>query len=421
MSPGFLDRVKDVLSSEEEEIELEPESAPEVFRERRSGELEKARSRAGELVEKTDNLLERLEEDLEEVKGYEDAADLDVVEDVAENFYNTRKRLIENLDFSEDIEEHHEDLEDFLDEFNDVSRKEGAVMKRVQKGSGDLSGTLQELMDHREEVEDFLRNGFRPMKRLEHLEELGEEVEEIREEAERLEKELEEHDTEDIEQELEEIDQEISEIKESDEWREKENMEEQLHLLEDKRSEKEKEVRRKVSKLERGLKKLIYRIENKNQEFDGDFVKLKALFNGNFRKLDSPFPELREAAEILDSEELLEERQQEKFEKAVEELESFESDLEEIREFEEDIEKVEDKLEDLDLEEKRRELEKERRSVENRLEDKENEMEDLEDSVEDKERELEDKKQEIERKLDSYLKADVNVEGNVSGSEEDVE
>jgi DNA repair exonuclease SbcCD ATPase subunit len=416
---GFLGKLKDALSTKEEEIEVDWRNSPERFRKRKEKKLGESRERAEELVEKTERLLERLDDDLEEVKGYEDAADLNVVEDVAENFYRSRKRLVENVELSNDIEQHYDDLKDFLDEFNDVSRKEGAVMKRVQKSSGDLSGTLQELIDHREEVEEFLRNGYRPMKRVDHLEDLKEETEELEEEIERLEEQLDRLDTEDIEERIEDVERRISEFEESEEWEEKENLEEQLELLEDKKSKREKEVKRTVSKLDRGLKKLIYRIENQGQEFEGDFVTLKSLFNGNFRKIDSPFPELDEATSILESKDILDDRQQEKFEKAVEQLETFESDLEEIEGFEEDIRKVEEKLEDIDLEEKRRELEKEKSSIQSELEEKEEQIDNLRDTLEQKKTEFEDKKREIEEKLDTYLQADVSLEKKVETSEKE--
>jgi chromosome segregation ATPase len=414
---GIIEKAKSFFSSDDRELKVRLEEAAEKFREERISEIDSDREEAEELMEQTEEILERVKDDLEEIKDYEDNDDIEAVEDVAENFYQSRKRLIEGFELPKDIREHWEEFEDFLEDFNDVSRKEGAVMKRVQKGSGRLSDSIVELMDHKERLEEFVEEDYRSVRQLETIEEMQQNIQELEEELEELREEFESVDADEMDDRIEELEENIEEFQQSEEWQKKENLEEELELLEEKRDEREAELRRKISKLERGLKKLIYSIENDGQEFEGDFVTLKAFFNDNYRKVDSPFPELEEASEILEEEDMLDERQLEKFQEAVQDLKNFQSDVEEIEEFEEDIEKVEEKLDEIDLEDKRKRLEKERKSVQEKLENKQQRMEDLRDRIEEKEWEIENSRKELEKMMNQYLEPEIKLEDDGDSKE----
>ena len=49
-------------------------------------------------MNETQSHVEKLDSDLEELKDYSDAEDLNIVEDVAKNFYRTRKNLVQQFD-----------------------------------------------------------------------------------------------------------------------------------------------------------------------------------------------------------------------------------------------------------------------------------------------------------------------------------
>ena len=330
MATGILERLREFFSGSEKHVELEWRNASEEFRDRKSRELEKTREKSSELIEKTETLVEKLESDLEEIKDYSDDDDLNVVEDVAENFYRTRKNLTEKFDPSENIEQHYRDLDDFLEEFNDVSRKEGAVMKRVEKGSGNLPSRLEEIMNHRESIGEFLEDGYTVVKKMHEIQGFEDEIREKKQEIKEVSKRIENLQESDLEEKLEKIDSQVQELHESEDWQEKESLEQELELLEDKRSQEEKKISRKVSKLERGLKKLVYSVENEGESFEGSLEKLKQLMDGNYRQIDDPKPDLENAAGLLDELGELEDRQMEKFRETVAELDDFDSVMDEV-------------------------------------------------------------------------------------------
>lgn len=405
----FFSKIKEKFSSEPEEKNIKWSEAVDSYRTQKSEEINSAEESAEELVERTHDLMERLESDLEEISGYSDDEDLNVVEDVAENFYRSRKNLVKNFEASEDIENHYRDLNNFLEEFNDVSMKEGAVMKRVEKSAGQLSGTLQELMEHRDRIGEFLSEDYDEVKKLEEIKEIISEIEEIQGKIQKLDQKLEETGTEDLEDQIREIEQEIEDFHESEEWQNRESLENELELLEEKKSQRKKNLSRKVSSIERGLKKLVYQVENQGKDFEGDLETLEQLLDENFRELENPMPELREASRILEEEEILDGRQLEKFRNGVEDIENINSDLEEIEEFSENIGKVKNKLKNIDLEDKENQLEKRRRSLRERINEKKSNIGDIESRKEDREWELEEKKKNLEKKMDEYLKPDISI------------
>jgi len=406
----FFSKIKEKFSSEPEEKKIEWSEAVDIYRERKSEEITSTEEEAEELVEKTGELMDRLDSDLEEISGYTDEEDLNVVEDVAENFYTSRKNLVKNFEPSEGIENHYGDLNEFVEEFNDVSMKEGAVMKRVEKSSGQLSGTLQELMEHRDRIGEFLSEDYDEVKKLGEIQEIAGEIKDIQEKIQELSQKLEETGTEDLEDQIRGIEQEIEDFHESEEWQNKKSLENELELLEEKKSQRKKNLSRKVSSIERGLKKLVYQVENQGKSFEGDLETLKQLLDENFHELEDPMPELRESSKVLEEEEILDERQLEKFRNGVKEFENISSDLEEIEEFSENIEKVENKLKEINLEDKENQLEKRRRSLKERIKEKKSQIADIESRKEDREWELEEKKKNLEKKMDEYLKPDISID-----------
>lgn len=410
MATGILERLREFFSGSEKHVELEWRNASEEFRDRKSRELEKTREKSSELIEKTETLVEKLESDLEEIKDYSDDDDLNVVEDVAENFYRTRKNLTEKFDPSENIEQHYRDLDDFLEEFNDVSRKEGAVMKRVEKGSGNLPSRLEEIMNHRESIGEFLEDGYTVVKKMHEIQGFEDEIREKKQEIKEVSKRIENLQESDLEEKLEKIDSQVQELHESEDWQEKESLEQELELLEDKRSQEEKKISRKVSKLERGLKKLVYSVENEGESFEGSLEKLKQLMDGNYRQIDDPKPDLENAAGLLDELGELEDRQMEKFRETVAELDDFDSVMDEVNDYRENISKIESKLDDeIELENRENRLEKKRNQVREKLEEQRQKISSLREKQEELEWEVDEEKKNLERKLEEYLKPEISV------------
>lgn len=403
---GLKDRITGLFSSEKEQLEFSYREAPEKFRERKTSELEKAENRKNELVDRSRELSKEIEESLDEIKGYRDSEDLDVVEDVAENFYQSRKRLLEDLNLSDDIEKHLEDLQDFLEDFNDVTRKEGAVMKRVEKNSENLSRALQKTVEHRDKVENFLEKDYKHVKKLDEVKQEVNEIEEKESSIKELEKELEETDTVEIEERVEDLEKKIEDLKNSEEWKEKNSLKSKKQKLQEEKDEKISRINTDISKLERGLKKTIYAVENSEPGFEGDLSKLKGLKDHSFRENTSVTEELREAEKIVEKEDLLGERQLEKFSSTVKEFSDLDSRVQKISVLEEEISEVEEKLSEFELDSRLEKLEKKLTSARKDLERKKDEINSTREDIEN----MKDVKQESLENLEKALSHELNAE-----------
>ena len=109
-------KILDKITPEKEELSISWEQADKVYRDRKASELENIDKREDKLSKKTEELIETLGDSLEAFDNYDDSKDLQIVEDVAQNLYRTRKRMVQNFKTSKDIEQQAQDLEDFLEE-----------------------------------------------------------------------------------------------------------------------------------------------------------------------------------------------------------------------------------------------------------------------------------------------------------------
>lgn len=390
---SILDSIRKKFSAEE--VELEPGQAAEFFQDQKQKELEKAESRAEDHVEKTRELIEELEDDLERLQDFEDRQGLDVVEDVAENFYRSRMNLVQKFTPSDDPGKHAEDLEGFIEEFNDVSRKEAEVMKRIRKSSNDLLNPLEKLDSHLEEFQNFLENEYSVVKTREEIDGLLEKKRSIEKEVENLRERR--KNIELPKEKIEDTREKIEELEESEEWKRKKELETRLEKLENERKNARRQLSRDISGLERGLKKLVYEIENSDVEFVHDTDKLEQLIDSGFP--ENPVPELEEALEILEDEDIIGGRQLDKFRSSVESLRDYPGRMETLEELDDKISSVEEQLEQLEVEDKKQSLEKREQSLQRQLEERKNEIKNIESEIE---RKKEDRARVIE-KLEATL------------------
>lgn len=404
-----LDKIREKFSPKEEELEIYWNEAEEVFRERKEGQIETAKDGAEELMERTEKLVQQLEDDMEEIKDYKDRDDLDVVEDVAESFYQSRKNLVDEFSSSENIKEHHEDLKDFLNKFNDVSRKQGAVLQRIEKDSGRLSSTLDRILDHQEEIERFLDNKHSSVKNLERVSQISGRIQDLNQEIGELKKDLSSNEIEPLKSDISNLDDELEQLRQSSEWRKKEDLEGELEDLKQEKKELENGISNEVSQLERGLKKLIYNVENEGTEFENDLGKLKNLRDEDFEEVENPSSELSEAVEVLKGEELLSDRQFEKFQKSAEALSDFDKRMLEIEDYAENIEDVQKELSDLQIGDEIDSLEQRKERLNSDLEEKKNKREDKKNQLEKLHRRADRTYEELEKALNEYLNADIDI------------
>ena len=389
-------------------LDLEPGEAPEIYRERNLKEINTARDRAEDLRERTSSYMQKLKSDLDEMEDYSDDEDLKVVDDVAEDFAHSQKLTVKKAEFSEKVDRHLEDLREFLDDFNDVSEKQGQVMKRINSRTKLLS-VLEDINDHVEEIQEFLSTKYSSLKQYRRVKELSDRVEEI--DTEIKEKEMKKNgiDTSELEEEKEELQEEIEGLKDSDEWQKLQEKREKLEDLQQEKEDLEARISKNISKMRRGLKKLVYQVQNDEIDFEAEIDRLDLITEHEHEEAGSIQEELAEARKKIKEEELLEPRQIQNFVDASRELEDFREMVERKKSLEEKVADLETEVESMDVKEKLEGMEKDYRNIEDRIERKEKRKKDLEGDIQDLKQEKDEKIETLEEEMNEGLKAEVSV------------
>jgi len=406
----FKRKVEKLVSSEEEDIEIKHNQAQQLFDDKKSYEIEKAKSKREELIETSEKLISRLDKELEQVKSYEDNKDLNVIDDVKENIYKSRKKIIKEYESSNNIIQHNNELKTFLTDFNEASAKEKAVMKRIQKKS-ETRLSLEKLNKHSQDIQEFINNDYETVEKSRKISKLSENIDELLEKAEEEKKHIKNKKNEinEIEENLNSIKNEISQIKESQEWESKEKLENESNKLENDKANLEKSLSKKASKLDRGLKKLIYNIENQGLKFEGDLRNLKSLRKENFSQINDIGSDLRKAEEKLENEEILTERQLEKFEQTSKNLYDLDKKTAEIERLRKQIDQNQEELENMDIVKNIGDVRKKKKEVKTDLEDQRKLLRKKKEKLNDTENKISEKFRSLEEILNSSLNMNISI------------
>jgi predicted nucleic acid-binding Zn-ribbon protein len=404
---GILDRFRDYFSEREEAVKLE--DAIEFYREENSDEIRRAERKAEELMQQTRELTEEFDESLEELKGYEHEKGIQAVEDVADNFYSSRKKMLERFENPEEIREHVKQFSEFVENVNDVSRKEGEVLKFIEKQSGDLPSAIQKLVDHGEKLEDFLEEDYSAVEAEEELEELLNDIKERKEETSRLKDEIDNFEIKELVEKKDELEQKIDEVEKSEEWTEKTEKEKRIEKLEEEKEEIMNQLSRQVSAVERPVKKLLYSVDNEDLEFKSDEEKLRKMLDRKFHEIEGLEKVLEEAVRKMEENDIADSDKRKKFLEAKTELSNLEEKKYNVDQKEEEIEHIREELEQLDVVERREDLEEEAGELRKKIEEKESEIEDKEREVDRIGGEVEDLENQVEEILNDNLGFEVNL------------
>lgn len=407
---GLIDSVKNMLKEEREPFEASLDSVKEEYRTRREDKIQKASRKEERLINESEEILDNLDQALEELKGFSDKDSIKAVEDVAENFYRDRKRLVSDFESGENIEDHLDALNDFIEDFNDVSRKEGAVMKRVEDSSGSLSERIQEVLDHRDEVSDFVETDYSPIYELNEIEDAVNKIKDVEDSIEEKRKELEDLSVEKKHEKISEKEKELEELKSSDKWEESKGLKNSIDDLKQEKNNLKSSISSDVAELERGLKKLLYSIDNSDIEFEGDRKVLEKLKQGDI-SVDSN-GELEEASELVKENSVLEGRQLSKFMDATEKLDDLEDRKDKIKALEEKIEQKNEKLDGFDVDEEINNISVEIERLENELEKEQNRKEEVNTKINSLK---EERKNRVER-LEAFISEVLDVEATIRAS-----
>lgn len=407
-----LSEVFDFLN-QKSDVEIEIEEASDFFREEMQTEIKRAQNKFEEIQSEAQNSLEELDGVLEEMEDHSDYNDRKVVEDVMSNLAFRRRKMIERLELADEPRELQEQLEDFVDDFQDMSQKQDVVIEEAVLPDS-FQSSLKSLENCRSRLENFLENDYKAVESQERLENLVSDYERATEEIDNLEEKKENFEIGNIAEQIEEAESELEELKNSKSWNEYQELIQEIEELKSNKQELDQELGKAVQKMERGLKKLVYEIKNGDVNLETGLEILEDIRDGKkdaIMKRESERVEyaVKEAVETM-PEDLLSDTQQNKFEKAA-------STLENISEYKEDIESIEKEIEELRQEkqnhealEQEKELEKRIDGLERKKDRQESEKEDTEDQIDRKHSNIQEIEKEIQEILESSFNREVKLQ-----------
>jgi len=375
------------IFSSQEPLKIELKNADQAFNEHKKEEIKKADAKASEIRDKASQKVEGLKEVLEEISDFQDEKGRKAVNDIAENLVRDRKKVIENFSLTEDPEENLKRLKNFMLDFQDVKRKEAAVLEITSKEK-EIGRYMKETQDLIEEFENFIENGYAPVKRNSEINRKITEIDRISEKIEDLEGEKEKIQLKPLKNEISDKRDELQIYRRSEEFSEYEGLKEQL---EEKHKEKEKilnEIELAISKMQRGLKKLVYQSENSDLVLENSQI-IKDLRDGRTEallehpsKVKKSLPQLEQKGEISDV-------QRKKLETGVKKLNDLSEKKIRIEEIEDEIDSLESRIENHPGPQKLEKLREDLEELEEDLEEEESKREDLNSEIDDLEEQVE--------------------------------
>ncbi|MFT4869109.1 MAG: chromosome segregation ATPase [Colwellia polaris] len=413
---NILQKLQQIFSSNEteepgEELVLKPKEAVEMVEKTSEEKLQKIEDREQHLISETDRLLDGLRDNLGKVDEYEDIDGIKAAEDIAESFYNSRKIMIENFNPEENSESYQEELQKFLEEFNDVDRKEKALMDRMKSDVAGIAQNVQNLDEALADLDEFNNNALNYRKDVEKLRNQYSQLEELQNKKEDAEEKLEktEDELEQLADEVNEVEETIQDLEQGEEWKKREELEKEIEQLNSDRKQIEKRLSSAVSNLDRGLKKLIYQIENRGLEFDGSKANLVNLRDENFTELERMNDDLKLAEKKIEKDEILTGRQLDDFKDQVSEEISFVSEAKDMTELNQEIQGLREEIDNFEVVEKKSGLEERIEKLENKRDKLKDQLEAYRRSKEDSYEKIEGKKEEIGRQAQKLLQKKVKI------------
>lgn len=397
--------LKKIFSSKEP-IEVKVENADEVFKEHRSKDIKEARQKAAGFQEEVRKKVQGLEAVLNDISGFSDEKGRKAVDDIAENLVEDRKETIQNFSPKKDPEENLRGIREFMRDFQDLKRKEAAVLEITSKEK-EIGRYMKQLQDLSEEIEQFLDEEYYVIKDHKRIKENLKQLGKIEDEIEDLEEQSEELDIEELEISLRKKRDEIEKFEEGEEITAYRNLETRLENREAEKEDLIEGIETSTSKMKRGLKKLIYQMENSDLELNYAPV-LKSIRNQDTEEiLDLPerveeaLPQLKEKGDISDT-------QRKKLLQGSSDLKNLSETKEELRALKDEIQDIRSEIEKHSAPEKLEELEKEAKKLEKELENEKNKRKSLKSDMEGLENRKDDLRREIKDVFESNFDREVN-------------
>lgn len=392
---NLLGKLQNIFDTEKTVQVDDFQELSDEFSERKEDRLEKIDKKSSEYREKCLEVLEELEEDLNNLEDFEDRKGRAVIEDNIANFVSARKNLIDKFSTPDDIEDFHEELEQFLTGFNEMSQKDGAVLEEA--GIEDsFSESLKELTELEEEIRSFLKTEYRTKERFDEIKDKIQDLREVRDNIDSVMEDIEELEISEVESNLEDRKEELEDLENSEMKEDYDRIQERIDEEEDKIDEVYGKFSRAIGRSERGLKKLLYEGEiGKVSEQGSDILRdirdgeKTELINRHSEEVEDAVKAAEKAAKESSE---INDKTQKKLLNGLGTLENFSELKEDLQGSKQEKGELEEQLENHDFSDGKEKLEKEKKSLERKvsqLQGKKDELFEEKNSLEDKENKLE--------------------------------
>lgn len=409
-----------------------PDQAVARFMEENKQQLQEVEKQAEELRTAVLDALDDVETVLQELSEYED--DNTRVQDVASNVSHDRLRQIEKFDAPADPDAFHTAMEELIKTFRSVSRKEQAVLDHIGDPVKRVFRRIDTLEEHVDRLEEFLSTDHTVSQAYQDLQDHVSEWGELREERTALKEGIETIDTDTLRARIDDVEEQLTALKDHPEQKKKEELTDVLEELKAERDTLQKDVARAASKMERGLKKLLYAARNGDASMDTEHLQvletIRDVTASESRMLFEQQPQddaakrithehTTPAADVADAvtaavervEDIdLGDRQQKKFENGADQLQNLDEIRDKMEQLNDQIAEKQEQLNDLEIDDRRSELEQKRDRLKQNLRDRIDERETLRQRINDKEQAIEEKRAEIESLLNEHVYNDITVE-----------
>ncbi|MDY6768526.1 MAG: hypothetical protein SVW02_00250 [Candidatus Nanohaloarchaea archaeon] len=392
-----LDRVKARFQGPLEVDELA--DAHDLFAEEKAAAIDAAEEELEQIQAEVDDALDELDERLQALEGYEDVEGRTAVEDVADNIVSDRRRMVAQFSVPDEPDELHAELDAFVDSFKEMKHKETEVLKLMGDDKKPVFDALDRVKELRDRAASFIDGEHQVLERHRTLQEQVQELQRLRERKEELEEELDGFDLAARREAVEEVEEQLDELHGSEAWEDYEELRDELDQAKEERQDVRSTIETAMNRMDRGLKKLLYEAGHGDVSIGTGKEVLQDVRDGNVDAVLDRDPGIVEdaveaATEAL-PDDLLGERQRDKFLDAADTLSDLASYADRLAELDDRVQALEEQVESheapqrenelsADLDDRGRELEearKEKRKVREELEDVEDEIEQVEERI----------------------------------------
>lgn len=409
----MLDRLRTLFQEPPEEKSLPITRAVDHFEDAAAEQITAAEEQEDVLRADIQEALSDVENALQALEEYDH--DNTRVADVTTNVAADRLRRINTFDVPDDPQQLFTALDTLIDDMRAVSRKEQAVLDHVDGPVKQVFRQVDDLEDHAEELEQFLDAEYSVVQARQELETLVDRWHRLREERDELEQELADIDIDAVRNDLRNVAQQLDDLADDPEQQEKEALEQDISDLEDRRDSLQQTVGSAASAMERGLKKLLYATRNGDVSLSHEHVQvLEAIRDGRVaQEFTPPAADVEAAVDAaLDAIDQIDlgDRQQQKFQDGADQLRDLEDIRSEMERIEEQIDEKQEALDALSIDDRRAELKQERKRLQRTLQDRRDKQQQLEERIDEKEQAIADVRHEIEELLNDHLRNKIRVE-----------